>query len=132
MNTYEEFNQYLVRSQHLEEDNGKETSSQTTSSKETPVSETTAPHQGIGLLTISLGLIGTALILSLFKRFGVGKSLNKGGDYLKLTRQIPCYNCRFFNNNAYLKCAVHPSTVLSIVAKNCPDYWSVDSDRLSQ
>ncbi|MEH2454940.1 hypothetical protein [Nostoc sp.] len=33
-----------------------------------------------------------------------------------------CKNCQFFNNNHFLNCAVHPSTVLSKQALNCSDY----------
>ena len=38
--------------------------------------------------------------------------------------QIPCKNCRFLANNQYLKCAVHPSKVLTAQAVNCTDYCS--------
>ena len=38
-------------------------------------------------------------------------------------KQVPCRNCRFFNNNHHLKCAVHPSTALTKQAINCSDYW---------
>ncbi len=38
-------------------------------------------------------------------------------------QQIPCMNCRFFDSNRYLKCAVHPSTALTRQAVNCSDYW---------
>lgn len=41
----------------------------------------------------------------------------------KCIRQASCHRCRFFNQNSYLKCAVHPSTVLTSQAKNCSDYW---------
>ncbi|MEH2420788.1 MAG: hypothetical protein V7K48_07515 [Nostoc sp.] len=41
---------------------------------------------------------------------------------IKYLQQHPCKNCRFFNNNHYLKCALHPSTALSKQALNCPDY----------
>lgn len=36
--------------------------------------------------------------------------------------QSPCRKCRFFSNNLYLKCAVHPITVLTKEANECPDY----------
>ena len=39
---------------------------------------------------------------------------------------VPCRNCRFFANNQYLKCAVHPSTVLTAQATNCSDYCYQD------
>lgn len=37
-------------------------------------------------------------------------------------QQVPCSNCRFFDNNHYLKCALHPSIVSTKQALNCPDY----------
>ncbi len=39
-------------------------------------------------------------------------------------QQHPCRNCRFFNDNHFLKCAVRPSTALTKQALNCSDYWS--------
>lgn len=36
--------------------------------------------------------------------------------------QSPCRKCQFFSNNFYLKCAVHPTIVLTKEADNCPDY----------
>lgn len=39
------------------------------------------------------------------------------------SQQFPCKKCRFFNNSNHLKCAVHPSTVLTEEALNCPDYF---------
>ncbi|MEH1832092.1 MAG: hypothetical protein V7L29_08465 [Nostoc sp.] len=41
---------------------------------------------------------------------------------IKHLQQHPCKNCRFFNNNHYLNCAVHPATALTIQALNCSDY----------
>ncbi|MBD2306441.1 hypothetical protein H6G17_13065 [Chroococcidiopsis sp. FACHB-1243] len=36
--------------------------------------------------------------------------------------QSPCRKCRFFFNNPFLKCAVHPTIVLTKEANNCADY----------
>ena len=36
--------------------------------------------------------------------------------------QTPCKNCKFYNRNLYLQCAVHPSLVLTKEAHNCIDY----------
>ena len=33
-----------------------------------------------------------------------------------------CRNCQFYATNPYLKCAVHPSVVLTKQARNCIDY----------
>jgi hypothetical protein len=48
--------------------------------------------------------------------------------------KIPCYRCRFFKDNPYLKCAVHPSKVLTIKAVDCLDYQAKNNkrDKLSQ
>ena len=40
----------------------------------------------------------------------------------RLVPPVPCRNCRFFAQNQYLHCAVHPSTVLTPQAANCSDY----------
>ncbi len=40
---------------------------------------------------------------------------------IKPVQQHPCINCHFFNNNYYLKCAVHPSIALTKQAWNCSD-----------
>lgn len=36
--------------------------------------------------------------------------------------QTPCRNCKFYARNLYLKCAVHPSEVLTKQARHCVDY----------
>jgi hypothetical protein len=33
-----------------------------------------------------------------------------------------CHSCEYFNNNLYLNCALHPSTVLTDTAVDCIDY----------
>ena len=40
--------------------------------------------------------------------------------------QSPCRNCKFFDDNSYLNCAVHPSIVLTKQAVNCSDYCDED------
>jgi hypothetical protein len=35
-----------------------------------------------------------------------------------------CYHCRYFGQNPYLKCALHPTTVLTEQAADCRDYAS--------
>ena len=43
---------------------------------------------------------------------------------IKHVQQHPCKNCQFFNNNYFLKCAVHPAIALTKQALNCSDYSS--------
>ncbi len=33
-----------------------------------------------------------------------------------------CYHCRYFGQNPYLKCALHPTTVLTEQSADCRDY----------
>ncbi|MGF1478207.1 MAG: hypothetical protein ACFB4I_01775 [Cyanophyceae cyanobacterium] len=40
----------------------------------------------------------------------------------KRAQRLPCGNCRYFHNQAYLYCAVQPTKVLQEEAKYCPDY----------
>lgn len=40
----------------------------------------------------------------------------------KLPPKTPCYRCRYFSNNSYLKCALHPVTALTEQAVDCRDY----------
>ncbi len=37
--------------------------------------------------------------------------------------KTPCFRCRYFSNNSYLKCALHPVTALTEQAVNCRDYY---------
>jgi hypothetical protein len=45
-----------------------------------------------------------------------------GVKQVKHLHRIPCANCQFFTNSAYLKCPVHPSTALSEEAIGCRDF----------
>lgn len=74
-----------------------------------------APIVTLGIPTAVLGI---ALIIRLV-------ALRKSHMQL-LTRRAssPCKNCRFFQSNTFLNCAVHPTRVLTEAAYDCPDYSS--------
>lgn len=44
--------------------------------------------------------------------------------YLNAFKSMPCYNCKYFSDNVYIKCAVQPENVLTPRAHQCPDYCS--------
>ena len=46
--------------------------------------------------------------------------------------QTPCRNCKFYNRNLYLRCAVHPSLVLTKKAHNCIDYYDNQQDLMDE
>ncbi len=37
-------------------------------------------------------------------------------------RKAPCDRCQYFNHNAYLNCALHPTTALTEQSFDCADY----------
>lgn len=79
------------------------------------------------------GLMVAALML-VFVRWAEARKSSPSGraSGMKRCQQSPCTNCRFFQNNFYLKCAVHPHKVMSTEAKDCPDYWPKDSNSFPQ
>jgi hypothetical protein len=42
---------------------------------------------------------------------------------LKTHPNVGCQRCQYFSHNRYLKCALHPSTVLTEQAIDCIDYY---------
>lgn len=59
------------------------------------------------------------MVLKSFKSCKAGKNQIATFNH---SNQISCKNCRFFNHNYYLKCAVHPDAALKSEEINCHDY----------
>jgi hypothetical protein len=47
---------------------------------------------------------------------------NQHSLIVELPSTITCSNCRYFNDNYFLKCALHPVTVMTEQAVDCRDY----------
>jgi hypothetical protein len=47
----------------------------------------------------------------------------------KVSHQTRCHSCKYFSTNSYLKCALHPTSVLTEQAIDCSDY---DSESLTE
>jgi tetrahydromethanopterin S-methyltransferase subunit F len=77
---------------------------------------------------IATGLLfsGAILFLMLLKTLRLKQA--KKVEPLKYSSQVPCRNCRYFSNNPYVRCAVHPSTVLTAKAIDCPDRSPLDDN----
>lgn len=73
----------------------------------------------IAICLIIVWKISVVIFISSFCKFIRNSKLSR-----KRFREVPCSNCRYFNKSHYLKCAVHPSNVLTKEAINCSDYWS--------
>jgi hypothetical protein len=93
---------------------------------ETPIDDTIANPALTGTQVLSIGLLGVGVIgMALLLRVIALKLSTEHKqviETLKYTDKVPCRNCQFFSNNSYLKCAVHPSTVLKDTAIDCSDY----------
>lgn len=77
-----------------------------------------APNLFIWITFISI--IGW-IILEIIREFGTVKIDNK--LMLSFTPK-KCRSCQFYTQNPYLKCAIHPSIVLTKQANDCSDYYS--------
>lgn len=71
------------------------------------------------LITVGFFLLwATATVL--YAR--VPKHVQKWLFNLQPRHKVPCRNCKFFNCNPYIQCAIHPHTVQTAKAIDCQDY----------
>jgi hypothetical protein len=75
-----------------------------------------------GILGFSLAFILSWMVvcITILRKRKVAR--NEVITALKCEEQVYCKSCRFFSNNPYLKCALHPSIALTKEAKDCADY----------
>lgn len=78
----------------------------------------TSPTQNVFIWITVLGMMSW-LLLEVIRELGTIKIA--GGVMFSFTPN-KCRSCRFYAKNLYLKCAVHPSIVLTKKARNCLDY----------
>ena len=75
------------------------------------------------LQTIPLLLVATITIASI--SIAIYKWLSKlikPSFSPKPLSLVPCLGCHYFNPNPYIKCTLHPNSVLTNEAINCQDY----------
>jgi hypothetical protein len=70
------------------------------------------------LSLIGLGIF-LLLLLPMFKAIFHSKEVPVT---VRPTDRVPCRHCRFYSSNPILKCAIHPSKVLTPDVIHCPDY----------
>lgn len=79
-----------------------------------------------GLLA-PIGFVAVVWIIVFLMHLNFWKTIrNKIVTVKRIHQQIPCTNCQYFCNNAYLKCAVNPAQVLTKQASECSDYRPVE------
>ncbi len=70
---------------------------------------------------------GTIVSMGIFLTIGVliyarSPKRKQNSSKVTLPLTITCSRCRYFNDNHYLKCALHPVTVMTDRAVDCKDY----------
>jgi|GEM_PF-4597070 len=78
----------------------------------------TSPTQNIFIWTTVMGMIGW-ILLEIIQELG---TIKIGNGVVFSFAPKKCRSCRFYARNLYLKCAVHPSIVLTKQANKCLDY----------
>ena len=81
------------------------------------------------LLLVPIGLLAIAWSISLSRRLGFSKTSKKNIGAIKHQHKIPCGQCRYFENDPYLKCAVHPLKASNLEAIDCSDFAPSDTKR---
>jgi hypothetical protein len=124
MNAEGEYLAQSVANQHnVVEASWRETYQNKTTQTEVPINGQTAPNEVLFVLPIGLVTILIVTFVGIvLKQLKSLKTFNEPFITHQYSHQVSCRRCRFFNNNFYLKCAVHPDTVLTSEAKDCPDY----------
>lgn len=106
-----------------------ETNLNTTTKTPSQLDSTRPGGTAVPDLVIAWSSLGFSLILVfIFMMLSKVWTATQNEIFINLngSKQVPCRNCRFFSGNAYLKCAVNPSSVLTNEANNCSDYCPKD------
>lgn len=80
----------------------------------------TSPMQNLFIWIAILGII-SYILFEIIRELG---TIQIGNGVLFSFTPIKCRSCQFYARNLYLKCAVHPSIVLTRHANDCLDYCS--------
>lgn len=85
---------------------------------ESPRVDTFQLHPGLVLATSFLLVWAIAAVFYA----QVPKHIQKLLFKLQPHHKVPCRDCKFFNCNPYIQCAIHPTTVQTMKAADCQDY----------
>lgn len=120
----------INRNEHLEQNASKITEMVgSTIPQESISKEVTIVFNGVFevLLVGAASLAGCYFLYKKSKLYLDKGSRPKANIWKRFARHS-CSNCRFFDKNAYLKCAVHPVIVGKPEAKDCTNYWQRDHE----
>jgi hypothetical protein len=74
------------------------------------------------LVMVSVALL-SAMSLTIGKLSGAYRQKIRQQSFgVSPANSLPCQRCRYFCANPYLKCTVHPMTVMTEASSDCSDY----------
>lgn len=80
---------------------------------------------------VIFGSFASVAVSYLIWRLCFQKASGRSPKFFQSSKKTNCTKCRFFDNNSYLKCAVHPSRVLKKEAQKCLDYKPKSNSTMS-
>jgi hypothetical protein len=114
------YSDQLFKQSSVEEKNFNQTPLSEARSDEPILDDVTIPNTLMHWGPIGFIMAWIVLFLMLSKIWTVKKDEIVAA--IQHSQQLRCRNCHFFSNNPYLKCALHPSIVLTEQALDCSDY----------
>jgi hypothetical protein len=75
------------------------------------------------LVMISLILSSTIALLMGTLTWAYRRKTRQETSHFQRAPTSPCQRCQYFYPNTSLKCAIHPSTVMTEASDDCSDYW---------
>jgi hypothetical protein len=80
--------------------------------------ETLPPLDAVFVIVTSLVVI-SAIAASIYAH--LPKTIQRSFSF-KWHSKVPCHRCHYFNDNPYIRCALHPRAVVTKQAVDCQDY----------
>jgi hypothetical protein len=75
------------------------------------------------LVMISLILSSTIALLMGTLTWAYRRKTRPETSHFQQAYRKPCQGCKYFYPNTSLKCAIHPSIVMTEASDDCRDYW---------
>lgn len=79
----------------------------------------TVSEPNVGFLVVISFMIFSAIAASIYAY--LPKTIQRSFSF-KWHSKVPCHHCHYFNDNPYIKCALHPGTVRTEQAIDCQNY----------
>jgi hypothetical protein len=81
------------------------------------------PNGAVSLMPIGFFMLWAIAVMAYLSLSKTKRESTRNTEFnLIQVHKVPCRQCRFYTNNPYLKCAVHPMSAMTKQAIDCSDY----------